>query len=86
MIVEAYQRADPKPYLADIGQTVRVLKRVTEDGQTPAWWAGAICVVEKRMTSGLLKEHSYKLRHENNRTCDFKESELDRRYLKTISR
>lgn len=79
-LVEAYQRPDPKPYLYGVGTRVRVCRGREVDGQTPAYWSGAMVEVLGRHCSGLLKQHWYKLRHDNGASCDFKEDELDRRY------
>lgn len=82
-IVDAYNRPDPNPFLFVEGQKVRVLKGRSNDGQTPAYWDGAIAVVVDFYCTGLMKEHYYKLRHlENGFTDSFKECEIDRRYVR----
>lgn len=81
-LVAAYQRPDPHPYLYQKGQWVRVLKSVTDDGQTPREWAGALAIVEHRKTTGLHKDHIYLLANPRTGQRDeFREEELDRRYV-----
>lgn len=81
LLVDAYNRPDPNPYLFQIGQTVRLKLGLSDDGQTPRCWDGAKCEVVKRRCSGLYKEHWYILRHlELNATEEFREYEIDRRY------
>lgn len=83
MFVAACNRPDPKPYLFEIGQTVRVKKGCSDDGQTPAHWEGAICTVVSRHTTLLHKDHWYKVYNaELNLICDFREDELDLRYCR----
>lgn len=83
LLVKAYNRPDPKPYLFEPGQKVRVLKGRSEDGQTPHYWNGAMAVVVGRYTTGIHKEHWYKLHHvEKNVVDEFREEEIDARYRK----
>lgn len=80
---EAYAKPDPKPFCFQIGQTVRLKKGRSNDGQTPKHWDGAICKVVSRLSTGLLKRHWYKLLHlTQNVTCDFEEDEIDARYVR----
>lgn len=80
MLEEKIQEPDPNPFLFQEGQKVRVNKDVTKDGQTPAYWAGALVTVTRRTRSWLYKEHWYTLRHPNGQEDEFRETELDYRY------
>lgn len=83
IILDAYNKPDPKQYLFDVGQVVRVRNFVVEDGQTPGYWAGARAVVDRRWTTGLHKDHIYHLRLDRPSgpvTCEFREYELDSRF------
>jgi hypothetical protein len=80
-LMDHMNRPDPRPYLFAVGQRVRVCKSVTQDGQTPKHWAGAIGIVEERKTSMLHKDHWYAV-SANGRRCEFREEELDFRYAK----
>jgi recombinational DNA repair protein (RecF pathway) len=82
LLVKAYREPDPNPYLFEVGQRARVLKRVVEDGQTPKAWAGAIVTVERCWTTGLHKDHIYVVRRADGIVCEFKEDELDARYAR----
>lgn len=66
----------------EIGQTVRILKSVTEDGQTPEFWAGAKVEVIGTRNTMLHKEWLVKCRHENGAEEYFKSYEVDWRYIK----
>lgn len=80
-IVEAYRKLDPKPFLFEIGQKVRLRKGRSEDGQTPKCWDGAMCEVVNRQSTGLMKRHWYFLKHlENQVISEFEEDEIDARY------
>lgn len=86
LLVNEYNKPDPRPYLFEVGQTVRVVKSVVNDGQTPKHWAGATGSVERRKTTGLHKDHWYVVRHATgNVTCEFREDELDRRYARRVA-
>jgi hypothetical protein len=63
-----------------IGQKVRVLKKVVEDGQTPSYWAGAIATVEAFTWRGDCM--TLTLVHENGAVERFRDYELDSRYFK----
>ena len=83
MIVDAYNKPDPKPFLFQIGQRVRLLKRRSDDGQTPEHWDGAMVEVVSRYATGIGKYRWYKVKHlEKGMTCDFEEDEIDARYAK----
>ena len=74
-------KPDPKPYLFEIGQKVRVKILLSEDGQTPKFWEGARAKVMSRYSTLMHKEHWYTLEHSQNGAQDnFKEEEIDRRY------
>jgi hypothetical protein len=73
---------DNKPLLYEVGQAVRVLKGLSQDGQTPKFWDGAIAKVISRGSSPVMKIHSYRLQHPNGAIDDFREEELDRRYAR----
>jgi uncharacterized protein YodC (DUF2158 family) len=82
-IIDAYNEPDPKPFVFVKGQIVRLKKGRSDDGQTPECWDGAKVVVVSMYSSGLLKDHWYKvLLKEINQTCDFEEDEFDLRYAK----
>jgi hypothetical protein len=80
LILKAYREPDPKPYLFRCGQQVRVLRKVIDDGQTPTHWAGRIGCITRRYTTGIHKDHWYLVEASGSR-CEFRESELDRRYV-----
>lgn len=85
LLVDAYNKPDPKPYLFQVGQLVRLRKGRSNDGQTPRYWDGAFGRIEARYTTGIHKEHWYKIRHESeNEISAFFEDELDARYRKAI--
>jgi hypothetical protein len=81
-IIEAGQaneaKAGPCPY--PVGSTVRVLRRVIEDGVTPRFWAGARAVVESAHIAPGRSFWRLILRHTNGQAARFDEGELDRRY------
>ncbi len=64
LLAQRYAEPPNHPALFEVGQKVRVRKRVVQDGQTPKFWAGAVVMVESRLCSGMHKEW-YQLRHEN---------------------
>ena len=88
LLVAAYNEPDPRPFLFEVGQKVRVLDvRVDQrwagwDGQTKAYWNGAVVEVLSRKSTGLHKDHFYCLKHENGAIDDFREEELDGRFRK----
>lgn len=84
LLMEAYRKPDPLPYLFRIGQRVRVLHKVIDDGATHDFWDGAIGNVTERMTTGIHKEHWYVVRIPFKRAT-FREDELDRRYISSIT-
>lgn len=81
LMTKAYAAPDPNPYLFEVGQTVRLRLRRSDDGQTPRCWDGAVVTVEHRYCTGLHKEHWYKLKL-NGVVCEFREDEIDARYAK----
>ncbi len=81
-IARVYAMPDPQPYLFAEWQTVRLRKGRSNDGQTPARWDGAKCLVVSRYTTGIHKEHWYVLRHDNGDTAEFQEDEIDARYAR----
>jgi hypothetical protein len=82
LLVEAYNRPDPNPFLYEVGQTVRLLLGRSRDGQTPECWNGAKCVVVSRVASGLSKQHWYAIRHPCGAVDEFREEEIDARYIR----
>ena len=81
LIIDIAKRPDNKSYLFRVGQVVRILKNVVEDGQTPEYYSGAKVIIISTHCTMLLKEHYYKVRHlENNKICIFKEDEIDGRF------
>lgn len=79
-IIDAYNAPDPKPFLFQEGQRVRLRKGRSNDGQTPECWNGAVAVVLSRYSTGLMKRHWYKLRLDNGAISEFEEDEIDVRY------
>ena len=76
---------DPEPFVFVVGQIVRLRKGRSDDGQTPEYWDGATVVVVSMYSSGLLKNHWYKVLHPaRNVTCDFEEDEFDKRYFRKV--
>ena len=63
---------------------MRVCKDVVNDGQTPKFWAGAVVTIERFYGTVLVKSHWYRLRHDNGASDEFKEDELDRRYMRRL--
>lgn len=86
LLVQAYNRPDPNPFLYEVGQTVRLLLGRSRDGQTPWHWNGAKCVVESRFASGISKQHWYVLRHPCGTVDDFREEEIDARCIRKQKR
>lgn len=84
LIAAAYAKPDPNPYLFEVGQTVRLRKGRSDDGQTPEYWDGAIVTVVSRHCTGMMKYHYYKVRYPGGPTCDFEEDEFDMRYAKRV--
>lgn len=83
LLLDKCQQEDKFPFLFLPGQLCRVLSNISNDGQTPSYWDGAKVVILYRSSSLLNKEHIYHVRHlGNNKECEFKESELDRRFIK----
>jgi hypothetical protein len=80
LLTKALAIPDPNPFLFNLGQVVRVRKKVINDGQTPLFWAGAKVRVLSRNCSCLTKSHWYVLQHPNGAQDHFQEYELDRRY------
>ena len=73
-----------KPFLYEVGQKIRVSKKVIMDGQTPDYWGGAICQILRRSRTGIISDkHLYRVRilHKD-KTCEFFEEELDRRFIR----
>ncbi len=76
------QMKKPEVYRFQIGQTVRVLNCVVEDGQTPDYWAGAICTVTSRYTTPIGRAVWYKLYFKPQHViAPFSEDHLDHRYI-----
>ena len=69
------------PPMFKVGQTVRVLKHIPDDGQTPLYWGGAKgeCINIK-VIGTLSKRWLYEVEHPNGSICEFTESELDARF------
>ena len=84
LLVKAYNKPDPKPFAFQEGQTIRVVKGVSKDGQTPAFWNGALAVVVRRYCTGIYKDHWYVLRHSNGIQDEFREDEIDFRYRRKL--
>ena len=75
------RRIETKPFLYSFGQKARVLSNVIEDGQTPEYWSGAKVEIRERYHTPIFKNRVYVVKHlKNNRICEFKEEELDKRY------
>ena len=69
------------PPMFKVGQIVRVLKHIPDDGQTPLYWGGAKGECIDLKAAGLLvKVWVYEVRHPNGSVCEFKEEELDYRF------
>ena len=80
LLLQATNEPDPKPYLFEVGQKVRI-KACIKDGQTPEYYSGAKVIIISTHCTMLLKEHYYEIRHlENNKICIFKEDEIDGRF------
>ena len=69
--------------LFNVGQSARVLLSVGEELPPGLeYWPGSVCMVLERIPRGLVRKvWSYRLLHINGRTCEFREEELDRRYI-----
>lgn len=83
-LVEMCQRPDPHPHAFIEKQRVRICKRVVSDGQTPAFWAGAVVTIESAHGTMISKRHYYRLKHDNGATDEFYEEELDHRYKRKV--
>lgn len=82
-MVKAYNKPDPNPYLFEVGQTIRLKKGRSNDGQTPKQWDGCLAIVVSRHCSGLLKEHWYRLKHKDYDVIEeFREEEIDFRFIR----
>ena len=80
-LIEAANKVPLRPYIFIRGQVGRVKSGVIQDGQTPKYWGGAKVIIISRKRTPLFKSHIYTVKHlENNRTCEFKEDELDKRF------
>lgn len=66
----------------EVGQKVKVLKKVLEDGQTPEFWTECLVEVISVGATMLHKEWTVTLKHPNGATDRFKAEELDWRYIK----
>lgn len=66
----------------EIGQTVRVLQSVTDDGQTPQFWAGALVKVIGQRCTMIHKEWLVKLEYSPGVEDWFKCVELDYRFIR----
>jgi len=82
LMAAQYAKPDPNPYLFQIGQTVRLRKGRSNDGQTSRAWDGAIVTVIDRYCTGMFKDHWYKLRLASGAINEFKEYEIDARYAR----
>jgi len=81
--IEYVMKPDSKPFLFKKGQVARVLNGISDDGQTPEYWDGAKVIISEKHCSTIFKHHWYKVIHmENSRTCEFKEEELDKRFIR----
>lgn len=68
------------PY--EVGQKVRVLKQVLDDGQTPDFWIEGLVEIISVGHTLISKDWTVTLKHPNGATDRFKASELDARYIK----
>ena len=83
ILMKKIQTEDSFPFLFLPGQMCRVLSNISEDGQTPIYWDGAKVLILYRSSSLLNKEHIYRVKHlGNGKECDFKECELDKRFIR----
>lgn len=81
VMLQAARRPIQHAPLFRAGQRVRVLRFVANDGQTPDYWAGAVCTCLSRRAVGVLqKRWSYLLQHANGQIAAFQEYELDQRF------
>lgn len=83
LLTARYAEPAPTKPLFAVGQVVRVIRGVSNDGQTHHSWNGAIAVVVRRYTTGLSKEHRYVITNKATAaTDDFGQRELDHRYVR----
>lgn len=85
-IMRVYNEPDPNPFMFQVGQQVRVVKSVVNDGQTHKCWAGAIATITRRYCTGLHKEHWYEVSLSYNGSLlknEFREDEFDFRYIRS---
>ena len=81
--MEFVMKPDTKPFLFKEGQTARVLNNMSDDGQTPEYWDGAKVIILSIHVTPIFKNHIYEVQHlENNIKCEFKEDELDKRFIR----
>lgn len=76
---------DHKPFLYEVGQKVRIPKRVINNFQVPEYWAGSVAQILSRrhVNSSTSHRHLYrvKLLH-GDKICEFFEEDLDRRFVR----
>ena len=83
IILTKINEVDSLPFLFKEGQVCRILRSVSEDGQTPEYWDGAKVRVIFRYSTPIFKNHIYRVIHLiNNKICEFAEDELDKRYIR----
>lgn len=66
----------------EVGQKVKILKSVLNDGQTPKFWTEELVEVISVGSTLLSKEWTVTLKHSNGSTDRFKSYELDARYIR----
>lgn len=70
------------PFIFYVGQAVKPVKSVLDDGQTEAYWLEEKSTVSKQVRTMLSKRNYYRLQHPNGAIDDFEQDELDHRYVK----
>jgi hypothetical protein len=78
----ANDKSEDKPFLFKVGQLVRPLKKVIDDGQTKEYWIYGKSIIISRTRTMFSKRNYYRLEHPNGATDDFEEDELDYRFVR----
>lgn len=73
-----------QPFLYEVGQKVRISKRVVESKKLPYYWSGALVqILSRRHADTKAHKHVYKVRIlHSDKIGEFYEEEFDRRYIR----
>lgn len=82
IVKAANDKSRDKPFIFEIGQSVRPCKHVLDDGQTREYWILEKSIVLNQVRTMLSKTNYYRLQHPNGAIDDFEQDELDHRFVK----